>query len=144
MSVAGDLPNNSPDHLDHPGPLFLATAGGRITGALELAGSAVALMPNPPFAADFSGLGRSNGDPPRILIGKTADRVWIDTSEGRLRTAGANQVRWSATGAAVNGNAPVAKAAAIASPAGGATVDAEARGAIDAIRVAIAAFGITA
>lgn len=36
------------------------------------------------------------------------------------------------------------KAAAIASPTGGATVDAESRTAIDAIRAALTAFGITA
>lgn len=42
------------------------------------------------------------------------------------------------------GVTPVVQAGAIASPSGGATIDAAARTAIDAIRVAIKNFGITA
>lgn len=44
---------------------------------------------------------------------------------------------------AVGGNTPVAKAAAIASPSGGATVDGAARTAIDLIRTALTNVGIT-
>jgi hypothetical protein len=47
-------------------------------------------------------------------------------------------------GLGINGNAPVGKAAAIASPVGGLTSDAQARAAINSIRVALANIGITA
>lgn len=57
-----------------------------------------------------------------------------------LRIGGAIRVWGDNTGVAVNGNTPVAKAAAISSPAADA---AELKTAVDAIRVALANFGIT-
>jgi hypothetical protein len=102
----------------------------------------VVLMPDPPEFPGYSAIIRRNGFPPRILFHRNLDRIFTDTGDGRLRTAGQrDRFRWSDTGSAVNENPPVPKAAAIASP----TADVAAlKAAVDAIRAALRDFGITA
>lgn len=70
------------------------------------------------------------------------------TNNVSLQVAGANRLQVTSTTTGLNGNAPVAKAAAIAAPTapGAAYVQAEAtsaKTAIDAIRVALTNIGIT-
>lgn len=63
-----------------------------------------------------------------------------------LDTEGTNGMKIgnSSSKLSVYGETPVIQAGAISSPSGGATVDSQARTAIDAIRVALTNFGITA
>jgi hypothetical protein len=141
-TVQGWPGNPVPGHPQNPGPLFLATAGGRVTGAIELNSPDVVLSGGAPGLANWAHFGRPNGGPPRIIVSKATNEVRIDVADGQLRDHNAaDRVSWSATGTAVNGNAPVAKKAAIASPAADV---AALKTAVDAIRVAIRDFGITA
>lgn len=86
---------------------------------------------------------------------QTVDMLRVETDGGifylQVSSVGTVEVgplsrklRVSSVGTGLNGNAAVAKAAAIASPTGGITQDAESRTAIDAIRVALTNIGITA
>lgn len=58
--------------------------------------------------------------------------------------SGGSRIRWNGTGLAFFGVAPVAQAAYIADPTGGATVDAEARTAITAVITALENYGLLA
>lgn len=74
-----------------------------------------------------------------------ADTYWrFQTNQLDLVAGGATGFTCNATGAALYGVTPTAQAAHIADPAGGATVDAESRTAINAILVALENIGITA
>jgi hypothetical protein len=110
-NVAGDPANpTSSAHPAHPGPLFLATAGGRITGAVQVGGTGVVLAPDPPFGDGFSGFARADGNPPRFLIGRQIDQVKLDTNDGNLRTANnVGRFRWTDAGIGFFGAAPAAQ-----------------------------------
>jgi hypothetical protein len=110
MAVAGEPGNPTAGVPPHPGPLFLATKGGRITGAVEIGTGDVSLMPDPPFAAGYSGFARANGSPPRLLFSRATDQVLWDTDDGQLRSAGlAGRFRWNGVGIGFYGVAPAAQ-----------------------------------
>lgn len=68
-----------------------------------------------------------------------------DKNQITVLDSGNNGIKIGSTGSKVGfyNTTPVVQAGAIASPAGGATVDGPARAAIDAIRVALTNIGIT-
>jgi hypothetical protein len=68
----------------------------------------------------------------------------LPTTAGQLRNPAntATALEWNATGLGVFGATPVARSAAIANAAGGATVDAEARTALNALLAYLRTFGL--
>jgi hypothetical protein len=79
------------------------------------------------------------------VVNKSGQRVLSVPTGTRDVTFGGNLSLASGKGLHINGHQVVGpRQAAIARPNGGATVDAEARGAIDAIRAVLTAHGLTA
>ena len=64
---------------------------------------------------------------------------------GDVKTNNINGIKFGATGGktSVNGATPIVRAGAITAPTGGATIDAEARTAINSIRTVLTNFGLT-
>jgi hypothetical protein len=83
----------------------------------------------------------------RTTAGGTMTDALVLTSSGSGRFSGEVEIdgalNHDGTTVGFYGVTPVARAAAISSPTGGATIDAEARTAIDAIRTALTNIGIT-